>query len=196
MSANSARILQKAALTFDKTAVLPLVVGKAKQPGVIPQHPRDQPVGSEGSRFACLNRGPPALLLHRRVNQASFPGAGSVRRRPLRKRTPESQPIQQAPDVIVLAVGPYHGTAVSLQAERLLAHRALVFPGERPGVPLPAHYITSDIVAVVLAPALCAARRAPSPPRDGRFAPCVRRERACSPWSPHVLPSPLPLYLP
>jgi hypothetical protein len=52
MSANSARILQKAALTFDKTAVLPLVVGKAKQPSVIPQHPRDQPLGSEGSRFA------------------------------------------------------------------------------------------------------------------------------------------------
>jgi len=73
MSANSARILQKAALTFDKTAVLPLDVGKAKQPGVIPQHPRDQPLGSEGSRFACLNRGPSELLLHRRVNQASFP---------------------------------------------------------------------------------------------------------------------------
>jgi hypothetical protein len=134
MSANSARILQKAALTFDKTAVLPLVVGKAKQPGVIPQHPRDQPFGSEGSRCACLNRGPSELLLHRRVNQATFPGAGSGRRRPLRKRTPESQPIQQAPDVIVLAVGPYHGTAVSLQAERLLAHRTQLPDGSPPSL--------------------------------------------------------------
>ena len=66
----------------------------------------------------------------------------AIRRCSRRERAPESQPIQQAPDVVVLAVGPYHDATVSLDAQRLLARGALVLPAQRLGVPFPAYFTT------------------------------------------------------
>ena len=88
------------------------------------------PIGS--SLHSCLSVGQLTRL---------FPSA--TRYPPSALAVADSKPaIQQARDVIVLVVGPYHDAAVSLDAQRLLAPRALVSPAQRLGVPSPAHCVT------------------------------------------------------